>query len=699
MEGYNLNDIKDANGGQNIDLTKLLTGDFIKGLNPKSGIKPNAEVEGGEFISFPDKEIVKAVGNKHTNGGIKVKVPNETRVLSDFLKPSKRQIKIIEKGFDITISTKDTYSKILDKYLKQIGYVKLIKEQEGLLAELKSLLNKKGYDKNTLDVNYEYLNNKINDLEGKKENLNPSKEKFFNLLFDFQEISKPKEERSEGYKIGGIVMYPEGGKFSVAYKNNRYKDIENKTKQSKTKSGGYGVITDASDSLTNLYANFPDIISDVFKDHITIEKGVVKLKGDLSLNKQNELIGVAQDRMNKRMTASAKTILDPKNKDLFDNDSIEEAKEYLKNETFIDDKKSTRDFDSKLGNFTSGRFAPKLDLVTEDDQYILDEAGVTTLNQVDDNIFNKLSPESQERVQKAKDMQLDDSDFFIGNFNLAPKEEPLNEEVKEERKAVNPEDEPINNYVKKEPKRNYPRLFFQPDQGVLPPSSMDAHLKANVRLGRIDPVRIGIEQNLQEISDQQNFVSKQLSEIPDSQRASSLVALLAQSQDATNKAITNANIQNAENVSQAELFNINQADKEQLTNVNNALSFEQRQFTAKAKTEEELRRWLDFNRKVRLNNFQNQQKMNLLDGLFPQFDMDFSGMVVNYNGESGFDPETSRLANKTFSETNFANTSNTYSPEGKERAKATSEELERKRKEQQAYLDAMSSMLIQDDED
>ena len=179
-----------------------------------------------------------------------------------------------------------------------------------------------------------------------------------------------------------------------------------------------------------------------------------------------------------------------------------------------------------------------------------------------------------------------------------------------------------------------PRMFYTPDQSVLPPSPMEAHLKGDIRLERIDPVKIGIENNIQETSKQRNFIASQLQGLPEAQRASVLANLLASGNEAVNQAATNAKMVNAQNQSQAELFNIGQSGQEQVYGLNNALNFEQRQLKARANTEEELRNYYDFNRKVNLNNFQNNQKMNLLGSLYPDYSLDFFGSSINFDPQS-----------------------------------------------------------------
>lgn len=655
MAGYDINSIEIVDEKQP-ELSKLLTDDYIKGLSPKSPIQSNAEVEGGEYIQFPDNTVVKALGNRHEQGGVKVSLPDGTKIESDFLKPTKRQIKLIEKEFGLSISSKDTYAKVMDKYLKKVGYEALSKEQEELFKELEKVVNKRGIDPNTASINQQYLNNKINDIEKQKEAKNPDKERFFKIIFAMQEQSKPKDERAEGYRTGGKFQDGGGITYRISEKENDYRN-ESREQQAATSSGAYGRISRPEDALQNLYKNFPDIIAEVYGEDIKIENGNISFKNKLTLNQKNDKVLKMQESIDKRMQSSANDIIN--NPEYFSESDLERAKRYLSDETFKKDGSTQEDkvraFDAKLGQFTSGRYSLGLDLVTPEEKKTLLTQGVNTINGITDEIFNTLSPESQARVQQLRDIKGDGSDYSIDVYT------PLEKTAEKNVPRTEPEDEPINNYVGNPPVNRGPKMFFQPDQSALPPSPMEAHLKGNVRFGRIDPVRIGIDQNLQEISDQQSFVASQLNSLPDNQRTAAFTSLLAQGQKAANQAITAANITNAQNISQAELFNIQQADKEEIYNLNNALSFEQRQLTAKAKSDEEMRRWLDYNRKVRVSNFQNQQRLNLLDSMLPQFDLDFSGMSINYNG-TGADPRLMRAANETDQNIAAAGASTAYTP-------------------------------------
>jgi hypothetical protein len=732
MEGYNINEIEVIDKDKP-SLEELLTGDVIKGLDAHSPITPNSELEIGEYLQFPDGTTQRVVGRKHEKGGVKMNIPDGTKVVSDSLQPTKEQAKMLSEKYKIDVTTKDNFADIIDKYTKKIGLTKLNDEQEIQFKELKKVLDSKT-DQKTLEINRAYLSKKINDLEKQKETKEKDRATFFNTVFDIQEKNKPEEEQSsseEGFKRGGIAqknfeavckkhgITPEQGmkmlkfggdyrkfdvggefdalvdkinkkqisreeaevaldkfsstdierdkldelevllgdlpvkitgtkgKYRVSPKKNEYSDAQ-RVSQKAVDKGAYGIISDKQKAIQNIYNNFPDLVKKEFGNDIEVKNGIITFKKDLPLNVENKKILNLQIAMDKRMRSSAQDIIND-NSGLFDEDQKKEAQRYLSSETFLQDKKSAKTdaekirlYDQKLGNFTSGRYSLGLDLVTKEDKKILDEAGISTISQLKDNesIYNKLSEPSQKRLDEISKIKGEDSDFFIDTFDTTPDTPDATAETTPEKET--PETTPKTGDIKdltKLPRKEYAKLFAMPDQSVLPPSPMEAHLKTETRLGRIDPIRLGIESQLQEIGTQQQFAAQQSEDLPPALRASMLSNILASGQRSANEAILNTNIMNAQNQSQAELFNAQQAGQESLYNANNALSFEQRQLTAKAKTEEELRNYYDFNRAVRLQNYQDQQKMNLLDSLYPEFEIDQSGAMINFDTNSDFTVE------------------------------------------------------------
>lgn len=698
MKRFRIDEIKLVDENTPKD-TELLTGDIIKGLGPNSGIEPNVETEGEEYIQFPDGVTQKAVGSSHERGGVKMSIPDGTKVISKFLLLTPAQVKALNKQFDLKLTTEDSYAKAMDKYTAKIGLKKLNEEQEEVFEVLKKEMNNKGVEKQTHLVNLEYLSKKISNLENLKKPLEDLRATFFTTVYDMQEGAKangkarePKgakgedddlmrkggmsrknfekvcqqfgitpEQGNQMLRSGGLVLpkMVDGGDpteppvttlgaddipFTYTYGSNTYKP-QPRVKQSAKGQAGYGAVTETQDALQQLYSNFPDLVQTTFGNYIEVDKtGAIKFKGGVNLGKQQKIVLDLQMKMNDRMNESAKVILNDPNSSAEDKAN---AQKWLETETFTGEEQEgwtteqkVRAYDQKLGQFTAGRQAIAVNLVTEEDLKKLRDQGITTVKQISPDVLATLSPESRRRYEAFKPKLTENADFFI---NKVAQEVP---DITVTPPKEEPKVEPIEDRVNVPPMPRGPQLFFTPDQSTLMPTGLEAQLKGNIRLERIDPVRIGIEQNLQEIANQRAFATQQIEGLPEAQKAGVLANLMASANKAANQAATSANITNAQNIAQAELFNIQQAGNEQLYGLNNALSFEQRQLTAKAKTEEELRNFYDYNRKVNNTNFLNQQKMNLMGVLFPDYSLNFMGNAVDYapTSEWQIDPERYKLA-------------------------------------------------------
>ncbi|MCA9749271.1 MAG: hypothetical protein KC414_09200 [Romboutsia sp.] len=188
---------------------------------------------------------------------------------------------------------------------------------------------------------------------------------------------------------------------------------------------------------------------------------------------------------------------------------------------------------------------------------------------------------------------------------------------------------------------------YLPDQSAVPPDSITPHLKIERQYERLDPVELTPEDNLKEIFRGVDFTTEQLNNLPDSQRRAALANLTANSQDNINKVITTIAAQNAANAQQTEQFNIGQQGREEDARANDLLNFEARQLTAAAKTQADLNNYFDFNRKVRLGNFNTVSRMNLLNDLFENYNISPFGSIeldetqrVNFYGKQGYDKDT-----------------------------------------------------------
>ncbi len=704
-KGFDIGKIEVKDSNKNIE--KLLTGDVEAGLQKGDPRKPNAEIEGDEFVKYPNGNVKRAEGPKHESGGIKVNLPENTEVVSDSIHLTKSEVKKLSEEFEVTLSTKDTYASALDKYSKKIGLTKLNDEQEEIFSVLKKEIEKKAIDKGTSQINNEYLSKKIYDIESKKKPLEDKRKDFFDTVFKIQE-SKKKENKEGEFKYGGVQeeafqnllkkynlseeegrramnnlpIFDKGGditkqieegnnpqeiyknlrnsavngdisdeeyrnlltkyyskfpqenksgkvKLRGTYVNNEFKD-EERIYQRSNKTN-YGTEKDPLTIIKNLYENFPDIISDesVFGKYIdkeAIKNGEFKFKEGLPLNKEQEAVLEFQRRADKRMRASANDIIN--NPEDFNEETVKKAQEYLKTETFVEDgskaktpEERIRLYDKKMGNFTSGRYSLKLDLVTPEEKDLLKSKGIYTANQITPEILSQLSPSSQNRVKRLQEIKGKDSDYNINVYT--PEEEVVDPQGQPEG--------PITPKIDLSTRQKRARAFYTPDQSVLPPGGQQPEMLVTNRFQRIDPIKIGIDRQLQSGAENRNFLASQIDFLPPAQRAAAMASLLSTTQTGENEAIFGANVTNAQNQSAAEQFNIGQSDRENIAQGSNLLNFEGRSLSAKAATEADLREYLRYNHNVAMNNFSNAQQLNLISNLTPDYSLDYYGMGVNYD--------------------------------------------------------------------
>jgi hypothetical protein len=393
--------------------------------------------------------------------------------------------------------------------------------------------------------------------------------------------------------------------------------------------GGYGNIKNAEEALNALYRQFPDIVLDIFGSDVKVEQGRLKLTNkDLKFNEPNSKVGQLQKRMNDRMKSSANLLLSNKNAS---EEQKKAAQEYLDKQTFYtgdltlegitEEQKIRSDSDEKLGQFTSGRFVPNVDLLTPEEIKKAKEKGYTTAKQVkaDKEFYESLSPDSKNRFNSFGD--LGEADFFITDYKPVVAEEQTDEELLDQTVV---------------PKPNFPKMFAYPSQYVRPPMGMQATLFPEARLSRIDPLRISPEQTLQAISDSRQFTADQFADLNPMQRASALSQMTGQAMLNEARAIRDTNVMNAQYQTQADLFNIGQRDKESLLRAQNALGYEARTFTALDKTDKNMRDWELYNNKQSLAEYDYNRKLNLLDSIFPDFSPNFLGNRIMFDPSAPF---------------------------------------------------------------
>lgn len=184
---------KFAYGGKKDE--ELVTGEYMHGVLNEGTEPYNAEIEAGEYFQSNEGDISQVVGDKHSQGGEKIQMEEDDRVLSDQLKLGKDKAKMLSEKYDLKLKAKDTYSTVLDRFRTKSKLGKIIKEE----AEVMKMIGEqdKVEDATTRNFNLEILAKKKADIDAKKDPIEEQRKVIFDELFDMQEASKPKEERAE----------------------------------------------------------------------------------------------------------------------------------------------------------------------------------------------------------------------------------------------------------------------------------------------------------------------------------------------------------------------------------------------------------------------------------------------------------------------------------------------------------------------
>lgn len=545
------------NGGEKKDLYKELTGQKITPINPDEA---NAEIEVNEFVKTQGV-VKKAEGEAHENGGTPVKLDEGDRVLSDHLKIKGDLAKALSKEFDIKVKASDTYAKVLSKYLKKIGHVEATEDLE---ENIKKLDKQKETikDEATLALNQEYLSNEINEYGQKLDELEPEKNKMFDLLYTAQEDSKQKEEDKENLKNGGTIQdltskYGiDDAKLQAIFQNggNYYDEVN---PMFATNPGGIGKLKEWVNSqmykaeyplgeLNQTAIRFKDLADNAgvsyteadFKDIESInnfsgklQKQIIKDKPDLAYNYG---LNVEPTRQGLQYLVDKK-IINPKdyNIKLVDGKVARGSYDTLDENTRRDiqgkiDNLSTSlkkdyaltNYNDNLGYFRGIKSKEKELTKDEYDRFVNENKG----NQIGSGYFKtdvpgvyvkpKLKGDSNEGTLVTTGMSSE---------SLLPPPEIIEEDRKQRQS-----------------------MLLLPDQSPLRPPSILAPMKFTPRISGFEYAKISPEQQLSEINRSQVAIQNQLSQLPDAQRASTLASMSANNASQVSKVISDTNRYNAQ---------------------------------------------------------------------------------------------------------------------------------------------------------
>lgn len=597
-------------GGKTV--ADMMTGNYVTDM-PNA----NVEIEQGEYIKNSQTgEVAEAVGKKHADGGVKVNLPSESKVLSDFTKIGAENAKKMKEMFEISVKPKDTFADVLDKYKKKIGAEKLEQEEvemmEALEKQLKANINEK-----TKQINLDFLGKELEEIQQEKSELQKKIDDAFEVLFNEQEKIPKKGTES--------VMMQEGGEVSSqeAQMQEIYQMVVQALQQGQDPN-------QVAQELIN--SGVPQelvqqIISEVMQqaqEVPTNEEGMpIAQEGLYTFSTQYTPKVVGYDVNGKAIldtsTLSGVETMQPytgkgygakmsdvqKTIDLHNwyFDTEEKKKAFIEASKKEGEQPEIKAFQEAYNKEIKNR-AKKAGIADSEVENIVKEIGFTG-----------------EGVQK-----------FDGKFGAFTSSRPLFDFSKKDGQpqvTTTPTDTtqvpplgtaPINRQVTK---NIVPLLPYFPQ---LPPDAMMIPKRQQVDLSRIDPVKIGVEPNLAEA--ERARIARAMSyanlspEVASAMQSADLMA----TQQANNQAISAMEVANAQAQFQADQFNAQQRDREQLTNLGLDKQYEREMFATKANQERDWRAYFNAEAMQQKQNYMDIQNLNLVNAMTPNY---------QYNPNSG----------------------------------------------------------------
>jgi hypothetical protein len=204
LQGGLINYLKE---GGNVTNADLATGHYQTDEE-----NANTEVEEGEHLQNAETgEIKEAAGEKHINGGVKVNLPNESKVISDYTKIGSNNAKQFSDNFGIKVGATNTFADVIDKVNKKIGLTDLIKKETDLLLKIEKQ-SKKQIDKATETINDKFLASELKAIEDEKKTLSDVQKVVFDEVFKEQEKIPKKGD-------GHTLLKQEGGAINEDVNN------------------------------------------------------------------------------------------------------------------------------------------------------------------------------------------------------------------------------------------------------------------------------------------------------------------------------------------------------------------------------------------------------------------------------------------------------------------------------------------------
>jgi len=620
---------------------ELATGEYMHGVSNEDMEQYNAEIEQGEYFQTNEGDIAEVVGKKHSQGGEKIQMEEEDRVLSDKLKLGGKTAKMLSSKYDLKLKAKNTYSDVLDKFRKKMKLDTLLEEESDILKKIGD--QDKVTDSNTKNFNLQVLTQKQDEIKKQKHPIEEMRKEMFEELFNIQEDSKTGSKKDK---------FEEGGK----------RDLDQEDLQSINQSTGTdftlegvnelfefdnGTVNESVDPELNLgkYTGLNYFNLDYSGDEFTVSptknnpSNAAKHREYLKyLQKQNPNLKINTKAngngylpMNQRLEYGGK--LGELAKEY--NIPLERAKQLV--QEFSKGGKIVPKYETATGECPEGY---KKNAEGECEKLDKEEAEALSFvpegqsRDISTSLFGEVTPESFQASKDRNKWFFDQNpNFDVTDSNQVLQYQRQYNQIAERLGAPTVSEDgkwgqqtdsiDVRKFYKTTPLQEEeivaeapeafggvgPYLF--PNESPLPPSALQGTIKIEPRFDRVRPTEIDVEPYLQDIKDREEAQVQSLEGLSPNVRAAVLANMRANNQKAESDVRNQIDTQNLQSQEKAIYTNAQIQQREENSNNRERLMYEMRQYKSQANTDNDIRNYFNKLQELNAQRFEDIHNLNL----------------------------------------------------------------------------------------
>lgn len=666
--------------GGEISVAEMMTGNYLGEAQDA-----NVEVESGEYTKNAETgNIQEAVGEKHTNGGVKTQLPDGSQVLSDFTKIGKDNAKLFSDTYGIKIKATHTFSDVMDKFKKKSGLEKLEKEEVETMEMLEKQL-KTNISENTKQINLDFLGKELQEIEAKKVELQKHQDEAFKTIFEEQEKIPKKGDKKEFQEGGEVPQEQEGMDIMQQVSMMLQQGVTPEVVIQQLVEAGYPEEEAIAVLQEVMQQGQPQEQAPMMQEGGVLPKyqtGVNGTKGEY-IDYQTEPEDKSYKARQERLKTFYKDMKGLGYKGEINTSATDLGKEAGKLQMFLKE-----NYPELATHYSADTKLTALGVQDLQKNYrqAFEDAGIPSDKKATDYSKEELDKVFLMAKENLPDNWLLDNNFVDNKWDwrrpqMLEKEfyskDAYDEYMKDKGEKFNGyypvgqgvyEKAKYNEYKAKEPVK-LPEVDLTDTQGnpinrnklgvknivpMLPyfaqmtPSQMMMPKRQQVDLSRIEPNKIGVEPNLAEAERARLARSQSYEGLSPEVAAVMRSSDLTTTQQANNTAISTAEIANRDAQNKADQFNASQRDREQLTNLGLDKQYEREVFATVNNQERDWRDYYNAHDAQRKADYNTIEEANLLNVMTPNYQY-VPGQGVDFVNPYMFANNTEDVKNKQIS--------------------------------------------------